>query len=513
MNTYAINSHSKVPEDSLIQGNNPAAFSSDSSISFSPLPTGESLAPVKSMRRKMKNSQAARAEFVPTPKASTTATVTTSSSSGILPAPILPPSKSPNYTTIPEGAKWRLLDPTSALMNYFEYLEGHASDPTAMMNLMNYLALLTSQNQLTPAMSSLLTNYANLLPNASGVGQGIEMWSNQMAQYAYFAGYNGQTGQSGMTNFLNDELAALTKIPNQNVFTQAMIHSINTRISEIQSFTTQHTDATTGDLTWTYDSGITYDWTNPGTSDFTDRQVIMTLINGQSANGSLNPFITGFNFLGMEQAYRVETLSQLLNSGQDPVTAITLWLLQSDDNQMEANVSGLNQNTDVLTTATNVFANDISDSITTFSSGQGDADSLMTFARAIFGAHVYFDQCPQLTAIQSQFDSNIFQGFNALGNGALGKDFIAAWNNPDARAPISKAVNDLFLSNNSAPNMELQTATNLSNQLSSLTSGQSKAISTKTSNDVSSINAVVKTSNAVLSMQKLYDDTIQHFKD
>jgi hypothetical protein len=441
------------------------------------------------------------------------------------PAPSLPPSNGPHYTDLNDPAinNWILNDQDvqieTALTNYYAYLAGPGmTDPTGMMNLMDFIYYLSTNGMMDEEVTDFLLGNGNLI----GPGGGIELWTEQMSAYAFINGYGGYPpGDEARDAWIADATEAWSNVQPPNPFSDEVLrclgddsltHDPNLRIDE------------NGRVCYTYyiinpgpplsSTGITYYWDDTS-GPFNDQDIIMSIINGQSVvynDGSvrLNPFYANLNnnVLAMEAEYRVSTLDALLAEFPDPIWAILIFFMMCTDSQFQAQMSGHSRQSDDLTEWTE-YSTTLNQSILDFQTGNGTTEDTENFVYALTGGKVYADQHPSVNGLDESFTSDVYRPIVELQNedGVTIRELIT-WNQAGVLSDeeMTAQLNAIFDSSPptdgsaAVPNNNAQVAVNASNTFSSLVAGQSKNNVTIQATDASTEAALNKFGGSIIQM-------------
>jgi len=356
----------------------------------------------------------------------------------ILPTPVLPNSGAtpPPAYDFPEGGSVGLKGLKDYYAQMLEYLHAHPGDIRAMQDLMEFLVKITNfyKGNIPADVSAILAGGPS---GNSGAITAINSIIPRLAQYAFFAGYGSEknNGASAMMKYVNDMITTLGQASG-GPFTAAMKAALTKQKAMVPYFAEAHTDAK-GRLFYTQNMpgtaySATYYWDNCDDSGkpidngtMTSQQFITQIINNQNPDDgtTADPFNTGLDsdINSIESTYRVSALQDLLAKYKDPLTAITLWIMQVYDNQYQTQEGGLNETTDDLTQMTNDIATRLStlaqhigftgvDKTTGMPTGQMmTADEVKNFARTLANGSTSMDSLYQMAGISSQWDKDVFQ--------------------------------------------------------------------------------------------------------
>lgn len=358
--------------------------------------------------------------------------------------PVLPPTGAPavpDFTTSAASGVG-LKGVKDYYAKLLEYLHAHPGDITAMQYMMDFLVQISNlyKGNIPADIQQILDGGSS---GHSGALDAIASMLPRLAQYAFFAGYGDSSfnGIHAMQGYVDDMLDRLGGASNTK-YTAAMKSLLQSKFdrSHIQFYANQHTDAKTGRLYYQVGSSndilqpTFYYWDNkdssgqplPDGDTMTSQYFITQIINYQNPDGSTtpDPFNVGLDsdLNEIESTYRVSALSDLLAQYKgDPLTAITLWIMQVYDNQYQSQESGLNETTDDLTNMTNEIATRLStlaqnigftgyDPVTGAPNGQkmtgAEAEE---FARTLSNGSVLMNSMYQLNGISSSWDNNVFK--------------------------------------------------------------------------------------------------------
>ncbi len=466
----------------------------------------------------------------PPPPAPASSSTSGNTNEYLIPAPPLPPSDGPNYTDLsdPDINNWILTDQDvqieTALTNYYAYLAGPGmTDPTGMMNLMNFIYYLSvtdgadGQPLMDPEITDFLLDNGDLIgtDNGTTIDGGIELWTRQMSDYAYLNGYtdtNGvyyPPGEDARTAWINDETAAWKQVNPPNVFSEEVLRCLaDPDITNDPNLWT----ADNGDIMYTYD-GIDYDWTNPSSSGpFNDQDIIMYLVNAQSTvtydeNGDiesveLNSFYANLNnnVLAMEADYRTTTLDTLLEEFEDPIWAVLIFFAMCMDDQFQAEMSGHARESDDVT-EWDEYSTALNQSITDFETGDGTTEDTENFVYALYGGKVYADTHPSVNGLDSSFTTDVYDPIINIQNDqgqTIGELVQENQDGTLSDQELTDQLNAIFDSSPptdgsaAVPNNNAQIAVNASNTFSSEVTGESKNFVTIQAEDASTEAALNK---------------------
>ena len=359
---------------------------------------------------------------------------------GTIPAPILPDSGAPKLPSdFSAAGSVGLKGVKDYYSQLLQYIHAHPGDITAMQYMMAFLTKISQdyQGNIPADVTAILDGGPS---GQSGALNAISSFIPRLAEYGFFTGFgsSANNGQKGMQAYVDAMIAAVDYTP-ENKYTSAMRQELDKVSAGIPGFAENHTDASgrlfiqqslPNPLIGTpYNMTYYWDGKDANGKDLPDasmpsQEYILTIVNNQSSDGTAgpDPFNVGLDkdMSTIDGTYRVSALSDLLAQYKDPLTAITLWIMQVYDTKYQTDEGGLNETTDDLTSMTNDIATRLSTlaqniGFSGYTSDGKPSGPKMTpeeaqeFADTLANGSTMMDSLYQLNGISSTWDKNVFQ--------------------------------------------------------------------------------------------------------
>jgi hypothetical protein len=269
---------------------------------------------------------------------------------------------------------------------------------------------------------------------------------------------------------------------------------------------------TEGDFIWKTNEGQPnehlYDWTHPITTGAFGDRFMVGLCVGAQGIPSMEKIVSGLNDL--LKLYKVNTLQDLLlKFKKDPMFAILLWIMTYHDQNAQANMSGANNQSQVVSKIlTDKYANGLQRLASSAGKWSASGEDFMKLA-------------PEMKGIADNWAENVTGPIGNIkvtytdrdGNKAEAslKDYL---NMPDPGPDSKKDILNRALSPNPSgeqPNPNYQVLTQATTTGAQLANGQSKNITTQLSTLATLESAIDKTldqivnpTNGLMSMMKYF---------